>query len=48
MQAGKSMKKNSGILHKLSIELYLRRNANKKIINIKKSWDEINKSFSKK
>lgn len=48
IQAGESIMKNSGILHKLSIELYLRRNANKKIIKVKKSWDEINKAFSKK
>ncbi len=42
------MRKNSGVLHKLSMELYLRKNVNRKIIKIKKSWDEINKCFSKK
>lgn len=42
------MNKNSGIFHRLSMELYLRKNVNRKIIKIKRSWDEINKCFSKK
>jgi len=48
MLAEENMRKNSGVLHRLSMELYLRKNVNRKIIKIKKSWDELNKSFSKK
>lgn len=36
------------LMQRLSLELYLRRNFNKKVIRIKKSWDEINNCLKKK